>query len=223
MPAAAQTIFPTVNAVMADKMVEISTKRGYDVRDFALVVGGGAGPVHGAHLAELLEIPTVIIPRYAATYSAFGMLNMEVGHDFARSIVCRMRLLDPGRLNQAFVEMEVEARRVLGEIGIAPRDTVLRRSVEMRYVGQFHEVEVAEVPLGPIDSEELNRIIDAFHHRHRALFTFDMPGREVEFLNARLKATARQEPLRLAEVPPAGGPGTGALKRRGAVPSSRGE
>jgi len=89
--------------------------------------------------------------------------------------------------------------------------------VELRYVGQFHEVEVAEVPLGPIDSEELNRIIDAFHHRHRALFTFDMPGREVEFLNARLKATARQEPLRLAEVPPAGGPVTGALKRRRAV------
>ena len=214
LPTAAQTIFTTVNALMANKMTEISTKRGYDVRDFALVVGGGAGPVHGAHLADLLEIPTVVIPRYAATYSAFGMLNMEVGQDFASSIVSRMKLLDLGRLNQLFAEMEVEGRRLLGEIGIAPTDTVLRRSVEMRYVGQFHEVEVTEVPLGPIGRDELGRIVEAFHRRHKALFTFDMPTREVEFLNARLTATARQEPLRLREVPPAPGPVTQALKRR---------
>jgi N-methylhydantoinase A len=88
LPTAAMTIFTTVNSLMADKMTEISTKRGTDVRDFALVVGGGAGPVHGAYLADLLEIPTVIIPRYAATYSAFGMLNMEVGRNCARSLLC---------------------------------------------------------------------------------------------------------------------------------------
>src|SRR3990172_3478320 len=56
-------------------------------------------------VAEPLEIPTVVIPRYAATYSAFGMLNMEVGQDFASSIVSRMKLLDLGRLNQLFAEM----------------------------------------------------------------------------------------------------------------------
>src|SRR3990172_8145205 len=190
IPAAAMTIFTTVNSVMADKMVEISTKRGYDVRDFALVVGGGAGPVHGAHLAELLEIPTVIIPRYAATYSAFGMLNMEVGRDFARSVISRRSLLDLERLNGLFAAMEIEAQQVLGEIGIAPRDIVLKRSLEMRYLGQFHEVEVSEVPKGTVGPRELEEIVQALHRRHQDLFTFNMPEREVEFLNARLKATA---------------------------------
>ncbi|MBI3013655.1 MAG: hydantoinase/oxoprolinase family protein [Candidatus Tectomicrobia bacterium] len=214
VPSAARTIFTTVNSVMADKMTEISTKRGYDVRDFALVVGGGAGPVHGAHLAELLEIPTVIIPRYAATYSAFGMLNMEVGRDFARSIISRKSLLELERVNRLFAEMEVEARQVLGEIGISPQDTVLRRSLEMRYLGQFHEVEVTEVPIGKIGSRELEEIVQAFHRRHQDLFTFHMPGREVEFLNARLKATARQDPLKLAEIPQATVKADQALKRR---------
>lgn len=214
LPTAVQTIFTTVNTIMANKMIEISTKRGYDVRDFALVVGGGAGPVHGAHLAEILEIPTVIIPRFAATYSAFGMLNMEVGRDFARSIISRMKLLDLGRLNRFFQEMAVEAAQSLGEIGFLPGETMLRRSIEMRYVGQFHEVEITEVPLGAIGADELKRIIEAFHSRHKAVFTFDMPGREVEFLNARLKATARQKPLRLAEIPEASGPASEALKRR---------
>ena len=214
IPAAAMTIFTTVNSVMADKMVEISTKRGYDVRDFALVVGGGAGPVHGAHLAELLEIPTVIIPRYAATYSAFGMLNMEVGRDFARSVISRRSLLDLERLNGLFAGMEIEAQQVLGDIGIAPRDIVLKRSLEMRYLGQFHEVEVSEVPKGTVGPRELEEIVQAFHRRHQDLFTFNMPEREVEFLNARLKATARQEPLHLAEIAPATEPLDRALKRR---------
>jgi N-methylhydantoinase A len=213
LPTAAMTIFTTVNSLMADKMTEISTKRGYDVRDFALVVGGGAGPVHGAYLANLLEIPTVIVPRYAATYSAFGMLNMEVGRDFARSLISRKSLLDLERVNSLFAEMEVEARQVLGAIGISPQETVLRRSMEMRYIGQFHEVEVTEVSLGKIGPKELEGIAAAFHRRHKDLFTFDMPQREIEFLNVRLKATAHQEPLKLAEIPQTTGKSDHALKR----------
>jgi N-methylhydantoinase A len=214
IPTAAATIFTTVNSLMADKMVEISTKRGYDVRDFALVVGGGAGPVHGAHLAELLEIPAVIVPRYAAAYSAFGMLNMQVGRDFERSIISRLRLLDLERVNRVFLELEEEARGVLREIGIPSQDMVFRRSIEMRYVGQFHEVEVADVPVARIGPEELNKITDAFHLRHKELFTFNIPAREVEVLNARLKATARQEVLELAEIPQESAETAKALKRR---------
>jgi N-methylhydantoinase A len=211
---AAMTIFTTVNSLMADKMTEISTKRGHDVRDFTLVVGGGAGPVHGAYVADLLEIPTVIIPRYAATYSAFGMLNMEVGRNFARSLLLRKAFLDLDRVNQQFGEMEEEARQVLGEIGIAPENTTLRRSIEMRYLGQFHELEVLDIPVGKLGEAEIDRIIESFHRRHKAIFTFDMPKREVEFLNLQLKATLRHEPLKLAEIAMATGGADKAIKRR---------
>ena len=156
----------------------------------------------------------MVIPRYASTYSAFGMLNMEVGRDFARSIIVRAKALDLARLNALFGEMEVEAREVLGSLGIAPADVLLRRSVELRYLGQFHEVEVTDVPAGPIGPGELAAIVEAFQRRHRDLFTFNMPKREVEFLNARVKGTARREPVPLAEIPQAAGDAAGALKRR---------
>lgn len=214
IPTAAYTIFTTVNSVMADKMTEISTKRGYDIRDFALVVGGGAGPLHGGHVAEQLGIPKVIIPRFAATYSAFGMLNMEVGRDFARSIISRRSLIDLARVNRLFDEMEQEGRQVLGELGIAAEGIVLKRSIEMRYLGQFHEVLVTEVPLGHIGPEELESIVNAFHRRHKELYTFEMPGREVEFLNACVKATARREALPLAKLSRATSSVDECLKRR---------
>ncbi|MBI2319577.1 MAG: hydantoinase/oxoprolinase family protein [Betaproteobacteria bacterium] len=214
VPQAAYTIFTTVNSVMADKMTEISTKRGYDIRDFVLVVGGGAGPVHGGHVAELLGIPKVIVPRFAATYSAFGMLNMELGRDFARSIISRQSLLDLARLNRLFEEMEDEGRQVLRELGTKPEDIVLKRSVEMRYLGQFHEVLVTDVPLGNVGEGELESIVAAFHRRHRELYTFEMPGREVEFLNACVKASVRREHLTLATIPRAKDNVERCLKRR---------
>lgn len=217
VPQAAYTIFTTVNSVMADKMTEISTKRGYDIRDFALVVGGGAGPVHGGHVAELLGIPKVIIPRFAATYSAFGMLNMELGRDFARSIISRRSRVDLERINRLFGEMEQEGRQVLGELGTQSDGIVLKRSIEMRYIGQFHEVLVTGVPLGRIGREELEAIVMAFHRRHKELYTFEMRGREVEFLNACVKAAARREPLALAQIPLAKGSVAKCLKRRRSV------
>ena len=58
VPRAAEAIFTTVNSYMADQITEVATTRGYDVRDFTLVVGGGAGPVHAAFIADLLHIPT---------------------------------------------------------------------------------------------------------------------------------------------------------------------
>jgi N-methylhydantoinase A len=84
----------------------------------------------------------------------------------------------------------------------------------MRYMGQFHEVLVTDVPLGPIGHAELEAIVMAFHRRHKELYTFEMPGREVEFLNACVKATARREPLALAKIPRAKGDVGECLKRR---------
>jgi N-methylhydantoinase A len=142
------------------------------------------------------------------------MLNMEVGRNFARSLLLRKAFLNLDRVNQLFDEMQEEARQVLGEIGIAPEHTTLRRSIEMRYLGQFHEVDVLDIPAGKLGAAEIDQIIEAFHRRHKALFTFDMPKREVEFLNLQLKATLRHEPLKLAEIESASGGAEKAIKRR---------
>ena len=45
-------IIQVANANMADAVRLISIRRGYDPREFALVVFGGAGPLHGAALAR---------------------------------------------------------------------------------------------------------------------------------------------------------------------------
>ena len=48
----AEAIFRTVNANMANKITEVSTKRGYDIRDSVMIAGGGGGPIHAGFIAD---------------------------------------------------------------------------------------------------------------------------------------------------------------------------
>jgi N-methylhydantoinase A len=210
---AAHAIFTTVNSFMADQITEVSTKRGYDVRDFALVAGGGAGPVHAAAIAELLMIPMVIVPSVAATYSAFGMFAMDIGRNFARSYICGAKRIDFERVKQLYREMEDEALEGLRANGISAEKVIFSRTAEMRYVGQFHEVEV-ELHAKDFSAAALEETLKRFHERHEALYTFSMPWKSVEFLTLRLRATAARAPFRLREVGQGGPGGEIALKRR---------
>ena len=210
---AAEAIFTTIHAVMADAITEASTKRGFDVRDFVLVAGGGAGPVHAAFIAEHLDIPTVLIPSYSALFSAFGMHAMDIGRDYARSYVSRADRLDIDRVNQIFDEMEREAVESVKSMGISVKDIVLSRTADMRYVRQFHQVE-SEVPLGKLTQKDVAAILDGFHKRHEELYTFSMLWRAIEFITFRLKATVPRAKFELVKIKSGSQDPSTALKRK---------
>ena len=210
---AAEAIFKSVNAGMADKISEVSTKRGHDVRECVLVAGGGGGPTHAGFIADMLGMPTVLIPSVAALFSAFGMFAMDPGEDFVRAFVARGTSVDLDEMNRLFEQMEKEARDSFRAAGISEKNLTLKRTADMRYVGQFHEVET-EVPPGKIKRARLDGTVARFSRRHEELFTFAMPWQPVEILSLRLKATAPRAPFRLREIEKAGSNPQAALKRR---------
>ena len=212
VPATAAAIFGTVNAYMADQITEVATRHGHDVRDFALVAGGGAGPVHAAFIADLLHMPEVVIPPIAATYSAFGMFAMDVGRNFARSYIVRAGDIDLERVNRLYAEMEAEAVAGFAALGVAAESVTFARSTDMRYVGQFHEVEVG-IAAGSLDEAAITDAIDGLHERHKQLYTFNMPWQTVELLTFRLRATTPRTPFALRTIETGDGDATAAIKR----------
>lgn len=209
---AGQAIFETVNAHMADLITEVCTRRGLDVRDFTMVVGGGAGPVHAAFLAEQLGIGTVFVPSVAALYSAFGMLSMDLGRDFARSHVSRVDRVDPELVATLYKEMEEQALSEFAPLGIGREQINFSRTAEMRYIGQFHEVEV------PISGEDttastLQKAVETLHERHQDLYSFAMPWMPAQFLTFRLLATVARAPFELQRLESSGSEGDGSIKR----------
>lgn len=210
---AAEAIFRTVNANMANKITEVSTKRGHDIRDSIMIAGGGGGPIHGGFIADSLGIKRVVVPPVAALYSAFGMFAMDIGQDYARSFVGRASNIDLDTLNRVYAELEAEAQTAFKQHGVPPDKVILKRSADLRYVGQFHEVEV-DMAGGKITREMVDTAAAGFARKHEELYTFAMPWKAVEILTLRLNATTPNAPFALPQVAKGGADPKPALKRR---------
>ena len=140
--AAAEAMLTVANANMADAVRLISIRRGYDPRDFALVAFGGAGPLHGAALAQELSIPTVIVPPNPGITSALGCLLVDIRHDLSAMFLRRADAADPAEIEAEFAKLEDEARERLTHEGVPDEQVSLQRSIAMRYLGQWRSLSV---------------------------------------------------------------------------------
>jgi N-methylhydantoinase A len=195
---AAQAALRVANANMADAVRLISIRRGYDPREFALVVFGGAGPLHGAALAAELGIPNVIVPPNPGITSALGCLLVDVRHDLSTMYLRRADQADVAEVDAAFEELEAEARERLAAEGVDERDMTLQRLISMRYLGQWRSLTVAVD--GPIES--LDAALARFHDEHEREYTYRRDDAPVELYQLKLQAIGvtpkpelpRQEP-----------------------------
>src|SRR6266536_432089 len=132
--AAADAIIRVANANMADAVRLISIRRGYDPREFCLVAFGGAGPLHGAALAEELAIPTVLVPPSPGITSALGCLLVDIRHDLSAMFLGHVGGVDPEQLEAEFTRLEAEARERLAVEGVPEEQMSIQRLIDMRYL-----------------------------------------------------------------------------------------
>lgn len=181
---AAEAILKVADANMADTVRLISISRGYDPRDFALVVFGGAGPLHGAALARELSIPTVIVPPNPGVTSALGCLLVDIQHDLAESYIRAADDADPAAIEAQFAALEREAWERMHHEGVGDRDVVMQRSIDIMYRGQWRSL---AVPVGcPVDP--VADLIAAFHALHEREYNFRRDGAPVDLYRLNLRA-----------------------------------
>jgi N-methylhydantoinase A len=179
---AALGIFKIVNANMVNGIRRVSIEKGYDPRDFVLVVGGGAGPAHAGMLASELGIRTILIPKVSSAFCAFGEIISDMKHNYLSSYTSRLDRLDYSRLNGLFAEMEARGRHELAEAGVTADQIAVHRSLDMRYVDQIHECQV-DIPATELTPQNIGQIAEAFHRRHEELFTYSERDNMVEIIN----------------------------------------
>ena len=183
---AADGIFQVINANMAAALNVVSVQRGYDPREFVLIVAGGAGPIHAAPIARDLEIPLVLIPRESSVFCAAGMLISDLKHDYVRTYARDLDKVVVQEVTRLYKEMTDTALKTLQAEGVAKSKAVVGYSADLRYVGQFNEVEVPVAGKGTIRKADLAQLVDQFHARHDALYGYSMKGTPVELINLRV-------------------------------------
>ncbi|MCF8473927.1 MAG: hydantoinase/oxoprolinase family protein [Emcibacter sp.] len=180
---------------MAQGIREITIKRGFDPREFPLIVAGGAGPTHSCLICEELQIPFQLVPRESSILCAAGMLMSDLRHDFVRTFVARLDSLDWDVLEKIVGDMVREGNQLLTEEKIpeSSRRNVVK--LDCRYLRQYHEVSV-EVSQDHIDNHDLSSIAHAFHHEHNRLYGYSLEDDKdapVEIINVRLQAIGEVE------------------------------
>ena len=199
VPQAALGIFEIVNRNMANAMSEISLERGYDPRDFVMVAAGGQGPVHAGELAHELTISTVIVPKLASTFCAFGALASDLRHDYKRSFAFRLNEVDPKVLENLFQEMEDTGYSDLALEGVDREDVLIARRLEMRYVGQIYEVPVDLTGLA-LTEDALPEIQERLHQQHKKEYTYRHETGVGEIINATVTALGRLPEIHLPKL-----------------------
>src|SRR5438876_310376 len=191
---AAQGMVEVANANMLRALRLVSVQRGYDLRDFALIAYGGAGPVHAGLLARQAGITRVIVPVHSGTFSALGCLVSPLRYDAVQTWRARLDVWDPKPAEDRFQELEERCLRPLLDEGIAAGEVALVRSADLRYTGQNYELEVS----WRSDSDALRQ---AFEARHRQLYGY-ATGESVECVNLRGVARVRDTGVTLPELEP---------------------
>ena len=212
----ARGIIDIANANMVGAIRLISVQRGFDPREFLLVAFGGAGPMHANALARELRIPKVLIPMSPGVTSALGLLVTDIKHDYTQSHVQYMSQLSFERVNAVFKQFASSARQVLLQEGVAEESISFTRYLDMRYVGQSHELRI-EVPDGPLTPAVSAQLEQAFFKVHERAYGYAALSEPTEVVNLRMTAIGKIRRPQLRRLPPAEGDSSVAVKGERAV------
>ena len=180
---AAYGIFTIVNSNMVNGIRRVTVERGYDPRDFVLVAGGGATGAHITALAKEMGIDTVIVSKLSSGLCAYGQIISDVKYNYMATIPTRLDSIKAAeKINKTFKEIESKGIERLNKDGFEEKKINTYRSLEMRYVGQIHECTV-NIDFFEITEETLQNIKEAFHNRHKELYTYSEKDSPVELVN----------------------------------------
>jgi N-methylhydantoinase A len=177
-------------AAMANSVRAVTTERGLDPRDFALVAYGGNGPLHVSLIARELAIKRVVIPPVPAVFSALGMLMADARRDVVQTGVQTLEPQMAYALEATCQQLQVACERDLLAGEVKFRDVEFVRAADMRYVGQEHTVTVTLPALdaGPASIAKLKEEFDAVHQQR---YSHSAPEEPAQIVSLRVSAIGR--------------------------------
>jgi N-methylhydantoinase A len=185
---AAEGILRIATTKMSHVVRWVTTERGLNAADFALVAYGGAGPLHAAAVARELRIAKAIIPRAPGHFSAYGMLIADLRRDFVHTWFYSLEDASFAAMKTMFADMERRGRDTIGKTHSGLAGIEVQRAADMRYVGQEHAVTV-ELPAELFAAEDRDGIKQHFDAVHATRYGYSAPGEKAEIVSLRSAVT----------------------------------
>ena len=195
----ALAVVQIANNNMLGALRAVLLQRGFDPRDFTLVAAGGAGPVHTCDLMRLASIPCSLVPTSPAQFSAFGFIMTDARVDKHRTVPQTSKLFNGERASQAMTGLVDSAISELKAQGYTENIEVYR-SLEARYLGQNHELELS-FPANDFNHDTVRNLWHRFHEEHTNRFGFCIPGETIETVTLKVVAVSVLKKPIVRELP----------------------
>ncbi len=209
---AALGIIKVVDANMEKGISINSIQKGYDVREFALVAFGGAGPLHAVQLAKDLSMKSVVVPTLCGNLSALGLLVSDRRYDYVQTMVELSQKLDLEAASRSYQELEARGVEQLRSERVADSDIVVQWLADLRYEGQSYELTVPVPRKAKLTRDDIAEVERAFHDAHQRIYAYSSLDEQIEFVNLRVVVIGKTPAVHFPKQELQGTDPRGALK-----------
>lgn len=163
--------------------------KGYNPLDFVCFSYGGAGPVHTYGYTQGLGFKDVLIPAWAAGFSAFGCATAEFEYRYDKSVDIavppdgsdEVKAASCATLQEAWAELTEKVIEEFRINGFGPEDVLLKPGFSMQYLGQLNDLEI-DSPLTSVSNvDDWSRIVEAFDETYARVYASAARSPELGF------------------------------------------
>ena len=183
---------------ISEGIIDLTIRRGLDVRDLSLVAYGAAGPMMLPDLLDLLPIESVIVPPNPGGFSALGLLSSDRVFTEVRT---HYGVLTPElapELSELLVGLEAS---LMERAGVGADEATTLRAFDGRLLGQGRETPFVAVPTGPLGAKEIAQMIESFHEEYELRNGHRFESFPVEGVNYRVQLVVPSDKVIFEELP----------------------
>jgi N-methylhydantoinase A len=195
---------------IAEGILDITIRRGADLRDFSLVAFGAAGPMLLPGLLDLLPLPKVVVPPNPGGFSAQGLLSSDQVFSESRTLYGLVTPEIGPKLNALFGDLEAD---LVSRAGLRLADVTIVRSFDGRLLGQGWETPFVPVPGGSLGAPEIVQMIESFHAEYEQRNGHRFEAFPVEGVTYRVQVLVPSDKVGYEEMPRRVGAGLAPVAR----------
>lgn len=163
--------------------------KGYSPSDFVCFSYGGAGPVHTYGYTEGLGFKDVIVPAWAAGFSAFGCACADFEYRYDKSVDIALDQFPSDKEKEEACKIIQEAweeltQKVIEEFelnGFKAKDVILKPGYRMQYRGQLNDLEITSPVLSAKSSKDWDKIVEEYEKHYARVYSESACSPELGF------------------------------------------
>ena len=164
--------------------------KGYSPADYTLLCYGGGGPLHVAGYTEGVSYREVLVPAWAAGFSAFGCACADFDYRYDQTIDLPLlpafgeqeRAAIGAMISAAWQGLQERAVEEFAKSAI-PRERIhFTHAVRMQYYGQLNDIEFISPSPALERAEQVDELIDAFEESYAKMYASSARSPEFGYL-----------------------------------------